>query len=151
MSSVTSSATLGTSTVTSVSSSSSTNNSSGESFGPSVPFPFGFLISFVAIFLFFLVCGFSSHRLSTELRRHYVIPLHAGRAVSQTCPVLWVPHTPSLEDGQDQWAATMVSAVPVIRQVQVVLTDLSLPRVPLPHKSQCIWLHSKSLSVRYVR
>ncbi|OBZ67853.1 hypothetical protein A0H81_12252 [Grifola frondosa] len=62
---------------------------------PNSSLPFSFLITFIAIFLFFLGCGLGSRRVAHELRRNFgigVLPAQPSTPASglpQTRPVLW--------------------------------------------------------------
>ena len=61
-----------TSSSSSAPSSSYTGDSSGLGTTSSGQLPYSFLLTFVAVFLFFIGCGFGTRRLSIELRRTMV-------------------------------------------------------------------------------
>ncbi|PCH35104.1 hypothetical protein WOLCODRAFT_166044 [Wolfiporia cocos MD-104 SS10] len=112
--------------------SASSSSDTNASFGQTGTLPFSFLITFCAVFIFFVGCGFSSRRLTAELRRNL------GRTIQQQqsrprAPRLWdvVPHA---EFGRavDMWAGMLPLSATYIREKEEEPT----PSPPLPSISR---------------
>ncbi|OCH85837.1 hypothetical protein OBBRIDRAFT_797772 [Obba rivulosa] len=112
------------SSVSAAASSSSTGSGGGggSALSTNSSLPFSFLITFVAIFLFFLGCGLGSRRVAYEIRRNLGLVEHSvtsHTSEAQERPVLWdvYPNVVdvSLGGGEATWAELMPLSATYIR------------------------------------
>ncbi|KAH9932986.1 uncharacterized protein B0H18DRAFT_952131 [Fomitopsis serialis] len=123
---------MSTTASSSASSATQTGNIGGASQPPSGQLPFSFLMTFIAVFLFIVGCGFGTRRLSIELRR--TIGHATGRCSAlPPTPELWdiVPRT--CHEAMGKFCEFLPLSVSYVREEKCDPSEPSTSPIPQIH------------------